>query len=160
MMKHKGVTVLNLQGRTFMLAIDCPFRAADAALDGIPESDTVIVDMHAEATSEKVAMGRYLDGRVTAVVGTHTHVPTADAQILTNGTAYVTDVGMVGAKESIIGVEIDSVIGRFLTGMPSRLPVAEKSKVVQFNAVLIETDESTGRAESITRIDREFERDV
>ncbi|MCH7698968.1 MAG: TIGR00282 family metallophosphoesterase [Chloroflexi bacterium] len=160
MMKHKGVTVLNLQGRTFMLAIDCPFRAADAALDGIPESDTVIVDMHAEATSEKVAMGRYLDGRVTAVVGTHTHVPTADAQILTNGTAYVTDVGMVGAKESIIGVEIDSVIGRFLTGMPSRLPVAEKSKVVQFNAVLIETDDSTGRANSITRIDREFERDV
>ena len=160
MMKHKGVTVLNLQGRTFMLAIDCPFRAADAALDEIPEGDTVIVDMHAEATSEKVAMGRYLDGRVTAVVGTHTHVPTADAQILPNGTAYVTDVGMVGAKESIIGVEIDSVIGRFLTGVPSRLPVAEKSKVVQFNAVLIETDDSTGRANSITRIDREFERDV
>jgi len=160
MMKHKGVTVLNLQGRTFMLAIDCPLRAADAALEKIPEGETVIVDMHAEATSEKVAMGRYLDGRVTAVVGTHTHVPTADPQILPDGTAYVTDVGMVGAKESVIGVEIDSVIGRFLTGVPSRLPVAEKSRVVQFNAVLIESDEATGRAKSITRVDREFERDL
>jgi metallophosphoesterase (TIGR00282 family) len=154
-----GVTVLNLQGRTFMPDIDCPFRAADAALETLPENATVIVDMHAEATSEKVAMGRYLDGRVTAVVGTHTHVPTADQRILPGGTAYVTDAGMVGTKESVIGVTIDSVISRFLTGMPTRLPVAENSKTVQFNAVLIESDEATGRAKSIARIDREFERD-
>ena len=159
MLKQKGVTVLNLQGRTFMAAIDCPFRAADEALEQVADGETVIVDMHAEATSEKVAMGRYLDGRVTVVVGTHTHVPTADAQLLPEGTAYVTDVGMVGAKESIIGVEIDSVIGRFLTGMPTRLPVAERSKIVQFNSVLIEIDDSTGRGQSITRVDREFERD-
>ena len=159
LLRQGGVTVLNLQGRTFMAAIDCPFQAADAELESVGENDIVFVDMHAEATSEKVAMGRYLDGRVTAVVGTHTHVPTADAQILPEGTAFVTDVGMVGAKDSIIGVEVDAVIGRFLTGMPARLPVAEKSKIVQFNAVLIDIDESTGRALSITRIDREFERD-
>jgi hypothetical protein len=159
MLKQQGVTVLNLQGRTFLPAIDCPFRGADEALAQVADGETVIVDMHAEATSEKVAMGRYLDGRVTAVVGTHTHVPTADAQLLPDGTAYVTDVGMVGPKESIIGVEIDSVIGRFLTGMPTRLPVAEHSKIVQFNAVLIEIDDSTGHAQSITRVDREFERD-
>ena len=159
LLKQGRVTVLNLQGRTFMQAIDCPFQAADAALESVGENDIVFVDMHAEATSEKVAMGRYLDGRVTAVVGTHTHVPTADAQILPEGTAFVTDVGMVGAKDSIIGVEVDAVIGRFLTGMPARLPVAEKSKIVQFNSVLIDIDDSTGQALSITRIDREFERD-
>ncbi len=158
-LKKEGVTVLNLQGRTFMPAIDCPFQAADAELESVGEHDIVFVDMHAEATSEKVAMGRYLDGRVTAVVGTHTHVPTADAQLLPEGTAFVTDVGMVGPKDSIIGVEVDAVIGRFLTGMPTRLPVAEKSKIVQFNAVLIDINESTGRALSITRVDREFERD-
>ncbi len=159
MLKQGGVTVLNLQGRTFMAAIDCPFRGADAELAQVAAGETVIVDMHAEATSEKSAMGRYLDGRVTAVVGTHTHVPTADARILPEGTAYVTDVGMVGPKESIIGVEIDSVIGRFLTGMPARLPVAEHSEIVQFNSVLIEIDASTGHAQNITRVDREFERD-
>ena len=159
LLKQGRVTVLNLQGRTFMQAIDCPFQAADAELESVGENDIVFVDMHAEATSEKVAMGRYLDGRVTAVVGTHTHVPTADAQILPEGTAFVTDVGMVGAKDSIIGVKVDAVIGRFLTGMPARLPIAEKSKIVQFNSVLIDIDDSTGRARSITRIDREFERD-
>ena len=159
LLKQGRVTVLNLQGRTFMQAIDCPFLAADAELESVGENDIVFVDMHAEATSEKVAMGRYLDGRVTAVVGTHTHVPTADAQILPEGTAFVTDVGMVGAKDSIIGVKVDAVIGRFLTGMPARLPIAEKSKIVQFNSVLIDIDDSTGRARSITRIDREFERD-
>ena len=159
LLKQGSVTVLNLQGRTFMQAIDCPFQTADAELDSIGENEIVFVDMHAEATSEKVAMGRYLDGRVTAVVGTHTHVPTADAQLLPEGTAYVTDVGMVGAKDSIIGVEVDAVIGRFLTGMPARLPIAEKSKIVQFNSVLIDIDEFTGRALSITRVDREFERD-
>ena len=159
MLNHQGVTVLNLQGRTFMPAIDCPFRTADALLDQVPDGEPVIVDMHAEATSEKVAMGYYLDGRVTAVVGTHTHVPTADAQLLPKGTAFVTDVGMVGPKDSIIGVEVDAVIGRFLTGLPARLPVAERSELVQFNAVLIEIDDATGQTRSIERFDREFERD-
>lgn len=160
MLEKEGVTVINLQGRTFMPAIDCPFRAADAALADVGESNTVIVDIHAEATSEKVAMARYLDGRVSAVVGTHTHVPTADAQVLPKGTAFVSDAGMVGTKESIIGVEIDTVINRFLTGLPARLPVAEKTKLVQFNSVLIEVDDATGRAKGITRVDREFERDL
>ena len=159
LLTQKGVTVLNLQGRTFMPAIDCPFRAADAALGGLPQDAIVFVDMHAEATSEKQAMGRYLDGRVAAVVGTHTHVPTADARILPGGTAFVTDVGMAGPQESIIGNEIDSVIERFLTGMPTRLPVAEKSPTVQLNAVLVEIDETTRRANSIARIDREYRRD-
>ncbi len=159
LLKQGPVTVLNLQGRTFMQAIDCPFQAADAELESIGENEIVFVDMHAEATSEKIAMGRYLDGRVTAVVGTHTHVPTADAQLLPEGTAFVTDVGMVGAKDSIIGVVPDAVIGRFLTGMPARLPIAEKSRIVQFNSVLIDIDESSGRALSITRVDKEFERD-
>ena len=159
MLTQKGVTVLNLQGRTFMPDIDCPFRAADAALSELPQDAVVFVDMHAEATSEKQAMGRYLDGRVAAVVGTHTHVPTADARILPGGTAFVTDVGMAGPQESIIGNEIDSVIERFLTGMPTRLPVAEKSPTVQLNAVLVEIDETTRRANSIARIDRVYRRD-
>jgi hypothetical protein len=154
-----GVTVINLQGRTFMTNIDCPFRAADAALDGLPKDAIVVVDMHCEATSEKQAMGRYLDGRVAAVLGTHTHVPTADACIFPGGTAYVTDVGMVGPRESVIGNEIEPVLRRFLTGLPTRLPVAERSPVVQFNAVLVEIDETTGRARGIQRVDREYCRD-
>lgn len=153
---QKGVTVLNLQGRTFMPAIDCPFRAADAALASLPDDAVIVVDMHAEATSEKQAMGRYLDGRVAAVLGTHTHVPTADAQVLPAGTAYVTDVGMVGPKESVIGVDIQAGIDRLVTGMPVRLPVAEKSPTVQFNAVLVDIDEAAGRARAIQRIDREY----
>lgn len=153
---QKGVTVLNLQGRTFMLEIDDPFRAADAALAGLGERAIVFVDMHAEATSEKQAMGRYLEGRVSAVVGTHTHVPTADARILPGGTAYVTDVGMVGPMESIIGCDIQAVLRRFTTGMPARLPVAENGSPVQFNSVLVEVDESTGKARRIERIDREY----
>ena len=156
---HRGVTVINLQGRTFMPAIDCPFRAADAALAELPEDAIVFVDMHCEATSEKQAMGRYLDGRVAAVVGTHTHVPTADAQVFPGGTAYVTDVGMVGPAESIIGNEIEPVLRRFLSGRPTRLPVAEKSATVQFNAVLVEIDEAAQRALDIRRIDREYCRD-
>ncbi len=154
-----GVTVINLQGRTFMTNIDCPFRAEDAALDGLPKDAIAVDDMHCEATSEKQAMGRYLDGRVAAVLGTHTHVPTADARIFPGGTAYVTDVGMVGPRESVIGNEIEPVLRRFLTGLPTRLPVAEKSLVVQFNAVLVEIDETTGRARGIQRVDREYCRD-
>ena len=156
---QKGVSVVNLQGRTFMPAIDCPFRAADAALDSLHDDAVVIVDMHCEATSEKQAMGRYLDGRVTAVVGTHTHVPTADPQLFPGGTAYVTDVGMVGPIESIIGNEIEPALQRFLTALPTRLPVAERSPTVQFNAVLIEIDDQTRRARAISRVDREYRRD-
>ena len=159
LLTQKGVTVLNLQGRTFMPDIDCPFRAADAVLAELPEDAIVVVDMHCEATSEKVAMGRHLDGRVAAVLGTHTHVPTADAQLFPGGTAYVTDVGMVGPRESVIGIETGAVLQRFLTGLPTRLPVAEKSPTVQFNAVLVEIDETTRRARSIVRIDREYVRD-
>ena len=154
-----GVTVINLQGRTFMPAIDCPFQAADAALGELPDSAVVVVDMHCEATSEKQGMGRYLDGRVAAVVGTHTHVPTADAQLLPGGTAYVTDLGMVGPTDSIIGNEIEPAIRRFLTAMPVRFPVAEGSMTVQFNSVVIDIDEATGRARSISRVDREYERE-
>jgi metallophosphoesterase (TIGR00282 family) len=156
---QKGVTVLNLQGRTFMPETDDPFRAADAALASLPEDALVVVDMHGETTAEKQAMGRYLDGRVAAVAGTHTHVPTADARILPGGTAFVTDIGMVGPSESIIGNDIASVLKRLLTGMPTRLPVAENSSPVQFNAVLIDIDEATRRARSIQRIDREYVRD-
>ena len=159
LLTQKGVTVLNLQGRTFMPDIDCPFRAADAVLAELPEDAIVVVDMHCEATSEKMAMGRHLDGRVAAVLGTHTHVPTADAQLFPGGTAYVTDVGMVGPRESIIGNETGAVLQRFLTGLPTRLPVAEKSPTVQFNSVLVEIDETTRRARSIARIDREYVRD-
>jgi len=153
---QKGLTIINLQGRTFMLDIDCPFRTVDAVLAELPRDAVIVVDMHGEATSEKQAMARYLDGRVAAVLGTHTHVPTADARLLPGGTAYVTDVGMVGPRESIIGNEIDAVLQRFLTALPTKLPVAERSPTVQFNAVLVELDEGAGRARSIDRVDRVY----
>ncbi len=156
--EHKGITVINLQGRVFMTNIDCPFRAADEALASLPPNSVVIVDMHAEATSEKVATGRYLDGRVSAVLGTHTHVPTADARILPKGTAFVCDVGMTGAKDSIIGDDVDCVIRRFLTAMPVRLEVATGPDLI-LNSVLIEVDEETGRARRVQRVDREFSDD-
>jgi metallophosphoesterase (TIGR00282 family) len=151
-----GVTVINLMGRTFMADIDDPFRCADRLLEGITPGTPIVVDMHAEATSEKIAMGWHLDGRVSAVVGTHTHVPTADQRILPKGTAFVCDLGMCGPRDSIIGVEPEAVLKRFLTGMPARFNVAEKAKTVQFNAVLVDIDESTGRARSIERVDREW----
>jgi calcineurin-like phosphoesterase len=111
--------------------------------------------MHAEATSEKVAMGWYLDGRVAAVLGTHTHVPTADARILPRGTAYISDAGMTGARDSVIGFEVEASHRLFLSGLPTRLPVADRASVVVLNSVLVEIDEKTGRAKSIQRIDRE-----
>ena len=153
-----GVTVLNLIGRTFLGAYDDPFRAADALLEAAPAGGPLVVDFHAEATSEKVAMGWYLDGRVTAVLGTHTHVPTADLRVLPGGTAYVTDVGMVGAARSVIGNEVQASLRRFLTGMPERLSVAEAGPVL-LNAVLVETDGAGPRARSIIRVDREYEID-
>jgi len=154
LVRFRELVVLNLMGRTFMYDIDDPFRCADALLAALPARTPVIVDMHAEATSEKVAMGWYLDGRVSAVVGTHTHVPTADARLLPDGTAFVTDLGMVGPRDSVIGVEKDAVLKKFLTGMPARFTVAEHSPDVQFNAVLVEIDDGTAKATSIERIDR------
>jgi hypothetical protein len=141
--------VLQLQGRVFMTPIDDPFRTADALLAGI-KAKVILVDFHAEATSEKVAMGWYLDGRVTAVLGTHTHVPTADERILPGGTAYQTDVGMSGPYDSIIGVEKDLVLHRFLTGMPGKFEAAKGNP--KMCAVLVECDPATGRATRIQRI--------
>ncbi len=146
-----GYAVLNLQGRVFMPSIDCPFRTADALLERIPGNVKIrIVDMHAEATSEKLALGWYLEGRVTAVLGTHTHVPTADETVLPGGTAYLTDVGMTGPYDSVIGVEKELVIQRFLNQLPARFEVAKGD--VRLCGVLIEADAQSGRALSIQRI--------
>ena len=149
---HK-VLVMNLIGRIFLDSLDDPFRAADAILDANRNVKIVFCDMHAEATSEKTAMGWYLDGRASAVVGTHTHIPTADARVLPGGTAYVTDVGMVGPRDGCIGMDRDVVIQRFLTGVPNRFVVA--SGPVTFNSVLVTINASTGLATSIQRVDRE-----
>jgi metallophosphoesterase (TIGR00282 family) len=136
--------VLNLQGRVFLPAIDDPFRKADSELASLPEDVAfVLVDMHAETTSEKIAMGWYLDGRVTAVVGTHTHVATADEHVLPGGTAFITDVGMTGPHGGVIGMDREGIIKRFLDGLPARFAVA--SGDVQMNCVLIEADENGAR---------------
>lgn len=149
------VMVVNLIGRTFMQNYDCPFRAMDNLLKELKQRPKIIiVDLHAEATSEKVAMGWYLDGRVTAVVGTHTHVGTVDTRVLPNGTAYVSDLGMVGPMDSVIGADVDAVLSSFLTNMPLNLSIGKGNRI--FNSVLIEADENTGQATSITRIDREI----
>ncbi len=145
--------VMNLIGRIFLDTFDDPFRAADAILKANPAVKVVLCDMHAEATSEKTAMGWYLDGRASAVVGTHTHIPTADARILPGGTAYVTDVGMVGPRDGCIGMDKDVVLQRFLTGVPTRFVVA--SGPVTFNSVLVTINTSTGKATTIQRVDRE-----
>ena len=149
----EDVLVMNLQGRIFLPHLDDPFRAADAILATHGGPKIIFCDMHAEATSEKTAMGWHLDGRVSAVVGTHTHIPTADARVLPGGTAYVTDVGMVGPRDSVIGVQKEAALRRFLTGMPSRFETA--AGVVTFNSVLVTISRHTGRATSIQRIDRE-----
>lgn len=140
--------VLNLQGRTFMAPIDCPFRAAERELARLPKDvRVVLVDMHAETTSEKQAMGWFLDGKVSAVVGTHTHVATADAHVLPKGTAFITDVGMTGPHDSIIGMTKEPIIQRFLSSLPARFEVAEGD--VQMHAVVIDVDEASGHARSI-----------
>jgi metallophosphoesterase (TIGR00282 family) len=155
LLTYRGVGVLNLIGRTFMPGVvDCPFREADRALDKLKDSPIVIVDMHAEATSEKAALAWYLDGRVSAVVGTHTHIPTADCRVLPNGTAFVTDVGMVGPRDSILGMQTQSVIEGFLSQRPVRFSSEENPPVV-FNSVVIEVDEESGSARRIERVDRE-----
>lgn len=147
---RRGVSyaVLNLQGRTFMAPIDCPFRAAERELARVPKDvKVIVVDMHAETTSEKQAMGWFLDGKVSTVVGTHTHVATADAHVLPKGTAFVTDVGMTGPHDSIIGMTKEPIIQRFLSSLPARFEVAEGD--VQMHAAVIDVDEGSGHARSM-----------
>lgn len=148
------VAVINLQGQALMAPIDNPFRAADRVLEEIRQRHdgvrVVVVDIHAEATSEKQAMGWYLDGRVTAVLGTHTHVPTADERILPQGTAFQTDVGMTGPYESVIGMRPDKVIERFLLGTPRPFEPAKRD--VQLRGAIVDADETTGRALAIRRL--------
>lgn len=150
----KGVMVVNLIGRTFIGDFECPFRTMDSLLEQMKNKPPIIiVDFHAEATSEKVALGRYLDGRVSAVLGTHTHVGTIDAQILAGGTAYVTDIGMTGPIDSVIGDDTANVIRRFLTQLPHRMSVGKGKTIL--NALLVGINDITGRAVSIERIQRE-----
>ena len=153
----KGALVVNAIGRVFMAAADDPFRALDGVLEQLgPAAPKVrLLDWHAEATSEKLAMGWHLDGRFSAVVGTHTHVPTADARVLPGGTALVADAGMVGPRDSILGMRTDIIVERFRTGMPVRFQVAEGP--VTFNSVVVDVDDATGHARSIERIDVELE---
>jgi len=148
---HKA-TVVNLIGRTFIGEFDCPFRAMDALLASYQGPPVIIVDFHAEATSEKMAMGHYLDGRVSAVLGTHTHVGTTDARILPGGTAYVTDIGMTGPIDSVIGDDTDNVLKRFLTSLPHHMAVAKGRSML--NAVLVDVNRE-GRAVKIERVYRE-----
>ncbi len=146
-----AVTVVSLIGRVFMPPHGSPFRAADEILNHKTDlAPVVVVDMHAEATSEKIALGRYLDGRVSAVVGTHTHVQTADETILPGGTAYITDLGMTGPKDSVLGRSVEPILQRFLTGMPVKFDIA--TDWVQLEGVLIDVDASSGRARKITRV--------
>jgi len=145
------VGVLNLIGRVFMGPADCPFQGAEAAIEELRrQTPVIVVDMHCEATSEKCAMGRFLDGRASAVIGSHTHVQTADDAILPGGTAYLTDAGMCGPEASVLGVKTDQVLRRFLTQMPTRFEVATGSVLVQ--GALIDVDETTGRATAIQRV--------
>ncbi len=151
------ICVINLQGRTFMQAIDCPFRAADRILEELPSNVSVrVIDFHAEATSEKLALAYYLDGRVTAVAGSHTHIPTADERILPGGTAYQTDVGMTGPFDSIIGVRPEQVIERFLRGTGARFHAGGARPCIE--GLLVEADDETGKAVSVERV-HEFVRE-
>jgi 2',3'-cyclic-nucleotide 2'-phosphodiesterase len=146
-----SVAVINVQGRVFMPPCDDPFRAMDAALTALdPACKIILVDIHAETTAEKIALGRYLDGRVSAVVGTHTHVSTADEQILPGGTAYITDLGMTGPHDGVIGMKTSTVLERFLSGLNVRFEVSEDN--IQLNGLLIEINEATGRAVQVERV--------
>lgn len=150
------IGVINVQGRVFMEYIDCPFRKAVSEIEYLRSfTNIIIIDFHAEATSEKCAMGWYIDGKASCVIGTHTHIQTADERILPNGTAYITDVGMTGPHEGIIGMDRERVFRKFLTCIPQRFEVAPGN--VQFNAVLVEIDENSGKSTGITRIKRLFE---
>ncbi|MBL7158204.1 MAG: TIGR00282 family metallophosphoesterase [Candidatus Omnitrophica bacterium] len=145
------MAVVNLVGRVFMQSVDCPFKAAKEEVENIrKETPNIFVDIHAEATSEKIALGWYLDGLVTALTGTHTHVQTADEKILPQGTAYITDVGMTGPFDSVIGRKKEQILTRFITQRPTRFEMAEED--VWINAVIIDFDEKTGKANSIKRL--------
>jgi len=142
--------IMNFQGRTYMPQTDCPFRKADKLIEELPAAVKVrFVDFHAELTSEKMAMGWHLDGRVSAMVGTHTHIPTADTRILPNGTAYQTDAGMTGPYQSVIGVDKNIILQKFLTQLPVRMEAARHG--AELHSVIVEVDESTGRATAVRR---------
>ncbi|MBP9020885.1 MAG: TIGR00282 family metallophosphoesterase [Syntrophobacterales bacterium] len=146
------VGVINLMGRIFMRPIDCPFRTAEAVVEKIrATAKVIVVDIHAEATSEKQAVGWFLDGKVSAVIGTHTHVQTSDNRVLTKGAAYITDAGMTGPLDSVIGVQKEKVLGSFLTGMAARFDVAKRD--VHLQGVILDVDEETGRSRTIERVD-------
>ncbi len=151
--KARGVpiAVINVQGRVFMPPTDDPFRSVDAQLSALePSVRIILVDVHAEATSEKMAMGRYLDGRVSAVVGTHTHVQTADEQILPGGTAYITDLGMTGPHDGVIGTQTETVVERFLKGVAAKFEPCEGD--IKLNGLIVDVDEITGRALRVERL--------
>lgn len=149
----KKIGVINVNGRVFMEALECPFKTALAAREELAqETKIIIVDIHAEATSEKIALGWYLDGKVSAVLGTHTHIQTADERVLPQGTAYITDVGMCGPYDSVIGRKVENVLERFITSMPVRFEVADEN--IKLCAVVVDIDEKTGRAKSIQRIQK------
>ena len=150
--KAKTIGVMNLSGRTFMPALDCPFQKAEELLKEMQgQCDLIFLDFHAETTSEKMALGFYLDGRITGLVGTHTHIQTADERILPRGTAYITDLGMVGPWNSVLGVRTDNIIYKFTTGLPVRFEVEDEGPRV-FSAVIVETDDKTNKAVGIERI--------
>jgi len=149
------VGVINVNGRVFMEALDCPFKTVLKAVEELAkETKIIIVDIHAEATSEKIALGWYLDGKVSAVLGTHTHIQTADDKILPKGSAYITDVGMTGPYDSVIGRRVEDVLTRFLSSIPVKFEVAEGN--IQLHGALVEIDEETGRALSILRIQKKL----
>ena len=151
----KKVGVINVNGRVFMDALECPFKSSLAAVEELSrETKVIILDIHAEATSEKIALGWYLDGKVSAVLGTHTHIQTADERILPQGTAYLTDVGMCGPYDSVIGRKVENVLERFLTSLPVRFEVAEGN--IQLHGAVLDIDEKTGRARSIVRIQKKL----
>jgi len=150
------IGVINLVGRVFMQAVECPFRAAKEIVDKIRDrARIIVVDMHAEATSEKIALGYYLDGQVTAVLGTHTHVQTSDEKVLPGGTAFISDAGMTGPFDGVIGRKKEQIISRFLTQLPTKFEMAEGD--IQLHGVIIDIDEKTGRANSIKRIQEKLE---
>lgn len=150
------VGVINVNGRVFMEALECPFRTSLKAVEALSgQTKVIIVDVHGEATSEKVALGWYLDGKVCAVLGTHTHIQTADERILPQGTAYLTDAGMTGPYDSVIGRRIEDVLERFLTSVPTRFEVAKEN--IQLHGAVLDIDENSGKARSIVRIQRRLE---
>lgn len=154
-----NIAVINLLGRVFMEALDCPFKKVLNAIKHIKnKTNIIIVDMHAEATAEKVAMGHHLNGEVSLVFGTHTHVQTADEKILSGGTAYITDIGMCGGYDSVIGTKKENALAKFITHLPSKFEVSLTTPMI--NAIVVEIDESTGHAISIKRINRAYKNDV